>query len=563
MSRFFSGTWVTVAVAVMGAAMAAPDLFAQSRRGGEGNRSSSRQHRLSPQTQQRARSHQRVQQHRAEQRGALQRAQQRVQRFQNQRQQQRVQQQQRTRQQPQAQQRQRGGDVFRQGARPGDQNVSPGFRNQRGPDIVGPQRSDRFGPRDGRRGTGGTDRSPQRNGDDPFRIGPPAPPITAPDEEPRPRRGENDPFRIAPPGPDIVTPEEQRRGEVQRDNDDPFRIGPPGPEIIPPDQEHRFGDRDRHRFRFHHRFDHFDRFDRFNRFDHFNRFHTFRRPYLYHYRYYTPGYRYYNFGLPYYHYYEPYYYNYPYRYRSYGYQPYWRHRSYTPWPGFGNYYNYGGYSDGGYRYNGYDGSNEARLAVPPLTPYNPGATYDGEGMNGTGANLGGGYGAEGGDGEQEVPAESAAPGVAGAGWTMLREGRLEDAAETFATQSQELPRAGLPKIGYALAQAELGADDTAAWAMRRALMFEPAALNAVPVGDELRQRLLPLVERYSQPTADDAVAAEDRFFLAATFAYLAHDYDRAKELVQRSLATGDRDPTTFALQERIDQALAQRDAAGN
>jgi len=131
------------------------------------------------------------------------------------------------------------------------------------------------------------------------------------------------------------------------------------------------------------------------------------------------------------------------------------------------------------------------------------------------------------------------------GWSLLRNNRSRQALNTFAEQAKANPNAGLPKVGYALSQAVVGNDAKAAWAMRRALQYDAAALDQVPHDAATQGVLSELLNMYRQ-RAEDYPRADDPFMVAA-LAYLNRDYAEAKHAADALVKTHPDDPAIRTL----------------
>ncbi len=122
------------------------------------------------------------------------------------------------------------------------------------------------------------------------------------------------------------------------------------------------------------------------------------------------------------------------------------------------------------------------------------------------------------------------------GWNLLRENRPTEALQAFGQLAQANPSKGTPKVGYALASAELGRLDKGIWAMRRALRIDPKALHYVNLDEELRLMVEKLAERYEQSRQFSERDSGRSFMLAAMY-YLLGDLDAGQEAIQYSYNT--------------------------
>jgi len=84
---------------------------------------------------------------------------------------------------------------------------------------------------------------------------------------------------------------------------------------------------------------------------------------------------------------------------------------------------------------------------------------------------------------------------------VFNDGRYGQALNTFGRAAMAAPKAGEPKLGYALAAAMRGDDARAAYAMRRVLRFDRQTLDqAPPISAKI---LAELIERYEYQNTDD------------------------------------------------------------
>ena len=151
--------------------------------------------------------------------------------------------------------------------------------------------------------------------------------------------------------------------------------------------------------------------------------------------------------------------------------------------------------------------------------------------------------------------ENAGAGYAN-GWNLLRTGRPAEAADVFGQLAQENPAKGNPKIGYAVAAAELGDLDKGIWSMRRALRSDPEALRYVAVDDQLRPKVERVVRRYEQSPRYQREDPGGSFMLAALY-YLMGDLDAAQGAIKRNLSSDD----TSTSAENLKRLIAEESQA--
>lgn len=142
------------------------------------------------------------------------------------------------------------------------------------------------------------------------------------------------------------------------------------------------------------------------------------------------------------------------------------------------------------------------------------------------------------------------------GWALLAD-RPAAALAEFAREATNNPTRGLPKAGYAIAQAMLDNDARAIWAMRRALEFEAHALHYAPLDKNLDARFGELIAGYrSRLEEGGGYPGDDRVMIAA-LAYMRHDYEVALPAAAEAVSGGDRRQTTQVLLQLIKEQLAE------
>ena len=143
------------------------------------------------------------------------------------------------------------------------------------------------------------------------------------------------------------------------------------------------------------------------------------------------------------------------------------------------------------------------------------------------------------------------------GWNLLREDRPAEALQAFGHYAQANPSQGLPKVGYALALAELGRLDKGIRAMRQALQENPEALPYVPIDEKLRPKVIRTKGRYEQ---------SDRFFdndpggsfMLAVLYYLLGDMDAAQKAMERNMDSYDTSTSAANFQRLIEEETQVR-----
>ncbi len=139
-------------------------------------------------------------------------------------------------------------------------------------------------------------------------------------------------------------------------------------------------------------------------------------------------------------------------------------------------------------------------------------------------------------------------------WRDLSTGNAERALLQFAELTQAEPDRSGPKVGYALAAAAVGRDDTAAWAMRRAFVSRDVdAIGFLADPQGLRPLLDQVAQQWSsRPASTSALSESDRWFMVAAVEYLRHNEGAAREALERSVAGGSVPPSAANLRRLLD-----------
>jgi hypothetical protein len=119
----------------------------------------------------------------------------------------------------------------------------------------------------------------------------------------------------------------------------------------------------------------------------------------------------------------------------------------------------------------------------------------------------------------------------GSGWRLLAADRPAAALRVFARQAAADPRAGRPRIGYALASALTGDLATSASALRRAFRVDPDAIHDVTVAG-FRDQLQPLVHEH-EPLLEAEPPDADAAIVVTTVAFLLGDMPTARYAAAR------------------------------
>ena len=137
------------------------------------------------------------------------------------------------------------------------------------------------------------------------------------------------------------------------------------------------------------------------------------------------------------------------------------------------------------------------------------------------------------------------------GWNLLRRGRPAEAADVFGRLCQASPSEGMPKVGYALAAAELGRLDKGIWAMRRALREDPESLQYVTIDQQLQPKVEAMLKRYQQ--SDKFDDSSDGAFMVAALHYLLGDMAAAQKAMERGGGSHDTYTSAANLKRLIEQ----------
>ena len=140
--------------------------------------------------------------------------------------------------------------------------------------------------------------------------------------------------------------------------------------------------------------------------------------------------------------------------------------------------------------------------------------------------------------------------MASPGWMYLCQGNANEALDAFADQATSQPLRGGPKVGYALAAAARGDLGRGIWAMRRACLIDPGALDNVRVDDNLRPTVDALVRRYTA-LGHQSRAERDASFMLASLHYLNGHMGKSQLALDRAIESGDQTESLKQLQGLI------------
>jgi hypothetical protein len=137
-------------------------------------------------------------------------------------------------------------------------------------------------------------------------------------------------------------------------------------------------------------------------------------------------------------------------------------------------------------------------------------------------------------------------------WGMLHKGEKEIALNVFANEAQNHPNNGVPKAGYAIANALLGDLDKGVWAMRRAFRISPESLHYLKLEGQSSAVVGDLIQQYKNNLNSQK---SDSAFMIASLNYIRHEYKSADEYVKIATSEGDSSASVINLQRLIDEQL--------
>jgi hypothetical protein len=140
----------------------------------------------------------------------------------------------------------------------------------------------------------------------------------------------------------------------------------------------------------------------------------------------------------------------------------------------------------------------------------------------------------------------------GNGWTLLGNNQASAALTDFGRQAQASPSKGDPKVGYALASADLGRLDKGVWAMRRALRTDPNALHYVSLNPPLDAKVGQIIRQYEKKLAYSSRDGDAAFMLASLH-YLRRNIEAARTNINQAMLARHVSTSTRNLKDLIDQ----------
>ena len=147
------------------------------------------------------------------------------------------------------------------------------------------------------------------------------------------------------------------------------------------------------------------------------------------------------------------------------------------------------------------------------------------------------------------------------GWVQLANGQVLAALDSFTREINSYPKAGIPKIGYALAIAADGDLTRAVLAMREALRHDPDSLQYIYLNEKLYGLVDNLIEQYEHLLLS-LNRRPDEAFMVSVLYFLEMDYISAHNAIGRAISDGDRSLSTNNL-HRIINAKLQENYAGD
>ena len=146
-------------------------------------------------------------------------------------------------------------------------------------------------------------------------------------------------------------------------------------------------------------------------------------------------------------------------------------------------------------------------------------------------------------------------GTESTAWDILSKGQASSALTIFAKEAENNPKAGIPKVGYALAAASFGNLSTGVWAMRKAFKVDPDSLHYLQLDEAGLHVINTLIDKYQY-----SLKQEDNFlneaFMVSALNYLKHDYIASLEAVDHAIKNGDENTSVHNLQRLITHQLA-------
>jgi len=123
------------------------------------------------------------------------------------------------------------------------------------------------------------------------------------------------------------------------------------------------------------------------------------------------------------------------------------------------------------------------------------------------------------------------------GWDLIKKDRSHTALDVFGELAKSNPGSGSPKLGYAIAAADTDSLSKSVWAMRRALIYHPGALEHFRLDTRLENKLKRLVSKYRGKS--HGLPEKDAYFMQASLYYLLEEKDACFEAIRHSKEAND------------------------
>jgi len=151
--------------------------------------------------------------------------------------------------------------------------------------------------------------------------------------------------------------------------------------------------------------------------------------------------------------------------------------------------------------------------------------------------------------------------AAGNGWTLLGNNHASAALTDFGRQAQASPSKGGPKVGYALASADLGRLNKGVWAMRRALRIDPESLHYVALDQHMDAKVAQIIRQYEKKMAYSGTDTDAAFMLASLH-YLRRNMEAARSNIDQAMQARRISTSTKNLRGLIDKRLIDKKKQG-
>ncbi len=123
------------------------------------------------------------------------------------------------------------------------------------------------------------------------------------------------------------------------------------------------------------------------------------------------------------------------------------------------------------------------------------------------------------------------------GWRLIKKGQSHRALDIFGDLAKSNPGASGPKVGYAIAAADMNRLSKGVWAMRRAFQYGPSVFHGFELDGRFEGKLKRLVSKYQGRS--HGLPEKDAYFMQASLYYLLEDKNACFEAINRSKAVND------------------------